>query len=87
MLLSSSGLSSADKRYIVPFFGQTYRSLLAGVEAGRFIPKDPKKEKHQVKEVLEEVLVPENKLFRMKLAQHINQADAQQVEAVNKHPT
>ena len=86
MLLSSSGLSSADKRYIVPFLDNKYRSLLAGVEAGGFIPKDPKKEKHQVKEVLEEVLMPENKAVRVKLAQHIDEADTQQIEAVNKQP-
>ena len=57
------------------------------METGGFIPKDPKKEKHQIKKILKQVFVPENKLFRMKLAQHINQADAQQVEAVNEHPT
>lgn len=68
------------------FLDNKYRSLLAGVEAGGFIPKDPKKEKHQVKEVLEEVLMPENKAVRVKLAQHIDEADTQQIEAVNKQP-
>lgn len=56
------------------------------MEAGGFIPKDPKKEKHQVKEVLEEVLMPENKAVRVKLAQYIDEADTQQIEAVNKQP-
>ncbi len=30
--------------------------------------------------------MPENKLFRVKLAQHIDEADTQQIEAVNKQP-
>ena len=68
------------------FLDNKYRSLLAGVEAGGFIPKDPKKEKHQIKQILKQVFVPENKLFRMKLAQHIDEADTQQIEAVNKQP-
>ena len=55
-------------------------------EPGRFIPEDPKEEEHQVKEVLEEVLMPENKAVGMKLAQDIDQADSQQIEAVNKQP-
>lgn len=56
------------------------------MRAGRFIPEDPKEEEHQVKEVLEEVLMPENKAVGMKLAQDIDQADSQQIEAVNKQP-
>ena len=70
----------------MPFFGKQISLITCGVEARGFIPKDPKKAKHQVKEVLEEVLMPENKAVRVKLAQHIDEADTQQIEAVNKQP-
>ena len=42
------------------------------MRAGRFIPKDPKEEEHQIKQILKRVFMPENKAVGMKLAQDID---------------